>query len=412
MELLTMSQSELRRLEAVHRLIAGSLSQLDVALQLGLSVRQVRRLVRRFDALGAAGLVSAKRGKPSNRRLDPTDVAEALDIVRQRYADFGPTFANEKLREEHGILISDEALRQAMITAGLWKPKHRRMRKAHPPRERRPQFGELIQIDGSPHDWFEGRAPRCNLTVFIDDATSRIVGLSFSPTETTWAYLTLMRAYITKFGRPLAFYSDRHSAFRAPTSTDPQAVTQIGRALFELDIELICATTPQAKGRVERANSTLQRRLTRELRLRKIDSIAEANAFVESYIVKHNERFARAPFCEIDAHRSNDGFNLERLLAVRYERTLSKNCTLQIHRKIWHVGGDDVFPYQRVLVVEQCDARFDIYTGNVRTEVTEIAVQHPQAEVVDSKSLNSRLDRRPSTYIPAPNHPWRTPFRT
>ena len=411
MELLTMSQPELRRLEAVQRLAAGSLTQCDVALQLGLSERQVRRLVRRFEASGVAGLVSARRGKPSNRRLDQTYVRAAIEIVARLYADFGPTFANEKLREEHGVFISDESLRQAMIAATLWTPKRRRTRKVHPPRVRRPQFGELIQIDGSPHDWFEGRAPRCNLTVFIDDATSRIVGLRFSPTETTWAYLTLMRTYIAKYGRPLAFYSDRHSAFRAPTSTDPQAVTQIGRALFELDIELICATTPQAKGRVERANATLQRRLTRELRLRKIDAIDEANAFVDTYMPMHNERFAQAPFCDVDAHRPTDGFDLQRLLAVRYERALSKNCTLQIHRKIWHVTGDDIFAYRKVLVVEQANLNFEIFADHVHTTVVEVARQHPQAEVVDSKELNARLERRPSGYVPAANHPWRAPFR-
>ncbi len=408
MELLTMSQPELRRLDAIHRLVAGSLTQLDVALQLGLSERQVRRLLRRFEAQGAAGLVSAKRGKPSNRRLDSAFVAAAIEIVADRYADFGPTFANEKLREVHGVVVSDESLRQAMIVAGLWKAKRRRVRKIHPPRARRPQFGELIQIDGSPHDWFEGRAPRCNLTVFIDDATSRIVGLFFSPKETTWAYLTLMRAYISKCGRPLAFYSDRHSAFRAPTSLDPQAVTQIGRALFELDVELICATTPQAKGRVERANSTLQRRLTRELRLRKINTIAAANAFVDEYITMHNERFAQMPFCDINAHRSNEGFDLKRVLAVRYERTLSKNCTLQLHRKIWHVAGKDIFGYRKVLVVEQADLSFEIYADNVQANVTEVGVQHSQSEVVDSKSLNSRLDRRRFGHTPAENHPWKT----
>ena len=246
-ELLTMNPTEIRRLEIVQRLQAKTISQREAAEALGRSERQVRRLLRRFERRGTPGLISVRRGKPAANRLSVALRTRAIELVRERYADFGPTYANEKLREQHGLVLSTESLRQLLIEAELWKHKRVRRLELHPPRTRRERFGELVQIDGSEHAWFENRGPSCSLLVFIDDATSRVVGLHFDETETTWGYFTVLQNYLTHFGKPFAFYSDRHSIFRVNYPTKKvEALSQLGRALKELRIELICANSPQA----------------------------------------------------------------------------------------------------------------------------------------------------------------------
>jgi winged helix-turn helix protein len=414
MERLPMSRPELHRLEVLTRLQAGALDQIQAARELGLSDRQVRRLLRRFACDGAAGLIHASRGRPSRRHLDPDLVNEALSLVAQHYADFGPTFANEKLRELHGLQLGTESLRQAMIAAHLWKPKRTRRQRLHPPRERRPHFGELLQLDGSPHDWFEGRAPRCSLLVIIDDATSRLTGLHFAPAETTWAYFALLRQSIGRYGRPLALYSDRHAIFRAPNGLHTSAQTQLGRALEELDVELICANSPQAKGRVERANNTLQRRLVREMRLRNISSIEDANAYLPHFIQAHNQRFAHAPALEQDVHRSASTFELDAILAVRYERVLSKDCTVQVQRDVYLVDDPAARRGMRVTVIEQANRGFQLRHNDIRLHCRRLRSLTEQGQIRDAKSLNEHLDRRQrapmpqmARIIPA-NHPWRS----
>ena len=414
MELLPMSRPELHRHEVLTRLKAGTLAQIQAARELGLSDRQVRRLLRRFERGGAEGLVHASRGRPSGRRLDPELVAEALRLVAERYADFGPTFANEKLRELHGLRLGTESLRQAMIAAHLWKPKRTRRQRLHPPRERRPRFGELLQLDGSPHDWFEGRAPRCSLLVIIDDATSRLTGLHFAPAETTWAYFTLLRQTITSYGRPLALYSDRHAIFRAPNGLNTPPQTQLGRALEELDIELICANSPQAKGRVERANNTLQRRLVREMRLRNLSSIDAANAYLPEFIEAHNQRFAHAPALAQDVYRSASTFDLEAILAVRYERTLSKDCTVQVQRDVYLIDDPAVRRGMRVTVIEQANRGFQLRFNETTLHYRRLRSLTEQGQIRDAKSLNEHLDRRQRATMPQmartvpANHPWRS----
>jgi len=251
--------------------------QARAAELLGVGVRQVKRLVRRHRSEGDASVISRRRGRPSNNRLDPAKVAAIEAALRTRYADFGATLASEKLAEIEGVWASKETVRQIQIRLGLWRPKRRRARKIFQVRERRPRFGELIQIDGSPHDWLEGRGPRCSLIVFIDDATGRLNHLRFAPAETTRAYLEALEAHVLAHGLPLAFYSDRHGIFRvnAKEAQGGDGFTEFGRVVERLRIELIHATTPQAKGRVERANQTLQDRLIKEMRLAGVASIGE-----------------------------------------------------------------------------------------------------------------------------------------
>jgi hypothetical protein len=294
-------------------------------------VRQFKRLVRAWHQDGAAGLVSLQRGRASHNRMAATLRSRILMLLAKKYEDFGPTLAAEKLLELDGITVSRETIRQLQIGAKLWKPKRRRVRRVFQTRERRPRFGELIQIDGSPHAWFEGRGPRCTLIVFIDDATSRLMALRFVPSETTRAYLETLRGYVLTHGRPLAFYSDRHGIFRvnAKEAESGDGKTEFGRVVERLDIASIQASTPQAKGRVERSNQTLQDRLVKEMRLRNVSSMEAGNAFSASFIAFWNERFAVPPRDEKPAHRPWTGTAeaLDDDLARREERTLSKALT-------------------------------------------------------------------------------------
>jgi transposase len=328
---LLMSRSERDRAHVVRQVFEHRLSQREASERLGIGVRQFKRLLRCWRQEGDAGLVSRQRGRASHNRLPAARRAQVTELLRDKYPDFGPTLAAEKLLEREGIKISRETLRQMQVALGLWKPKSRRVRRVFQLRDRRPRFGELIQIDGSPHDWFEGRGPRCTLIVFIDDATSRLTALRFAPVESARAYLETLRCQVLKHGCPLAFYSDRHGIFRvnAKDAQSGDGKTELGRVAARLNIELIHALTPQAKGRVERANQTLQDRLVKEMRLQNISSIEAANAFAPAFIGFWNGKFAVAPRDETSAHRlwTSTPQALEDALARHEERVLSKALT-------------------------------------------------------------------------------------
>src|ERR1700676_1233229 len=303
--ILLMSGAERDRAFLVRQALEGLLSQREASGRLGISVRQVKRLVRAWRSDGDAGLVSRQRGRPSHRRMSEALRSRIGGLLKEKYADFGATLASEKLLELDGIKVSVEMVWRIQIGLRLWRPKPRRARRVFQLRERRPRFGELIQIDGSPHDWFEGRAPRCTLIVFIDDATSRLTALRFAPVESARAYLETLRDHVLEHGCPLAFYSDRHGIFRvnAKDAQSGDGKTEFGRVAARLDIVPIHALTPQAKGRVERANQTLQDRLVKEMRLQNISSIEVANGFFPRFIVAWNARFAIKPRNETSAHR-------------------------------------------------------------------------------------------------------------
>jgi hypothetical protein len=246
--------------------------------------RQMRRIASRFRREGVTGLNSKHYGQlPGNRISDETREAVSA-LAAGIYTGFGPTLLQEKLKEMDGIVMSVESVRQIMMTHGHWQGKRAAPLQRHPMRERRARFGELIQIDGSPHDWFEGRSENCTLLVFIDDATGKLTHLQFVPTETSLGYMRGLYQHIQQHGLPMALYSDRHSIFR--DNSEAAGQTQFGRAVEELGIELICANSPQAKGRVERVNQTLQDRLVKEMRLMDISDMATANAWLPEYIAR------------------------------------------------------------------------------------------------------------------------------
>ncbi len=327
---LTMSANERNRLEVLGRALEGRLTQHDAAQRLDLSLRQVERLCRALRDRGAAGLVSRKRGRPSNHKLPAAVRVRAVDLVRTHYADFGPTFACEKLREQHDLRVSVETLRQWMSEDGIWVSRAQRARRPQPPRYRRPCLGELVQIDGCDHEWFEDRGPPCTLLVYVDDATSRLMELRFVVSESAFSYFASTKRYLEQHGKPVSFYSDKASVFRVVDARGKQARgdTQFGRALSELNIDILCANTPQAKGRVERAHLTLQDRLVKELRLRGISTPEAGNAYLPEFLADYNERFSREPQDAHDAHRPvRDDEDLEQIFTWQAERKLSKNLT-------------------------------------------------------------------------------------
>ncbi len=338
MTLLTMSQTEITRLQVIMDVAERRLTRAQAGDLLGLSSRQVQRLVNRYRLEGAAGLMSRKRGVASNRRYPGSLREYTLSLLRAQYADFGPTLAAEKLLECHEIGLSVGTVRQWMIADGLWKTRKEQRSRVYQPRRRRECYGELIQIDGSDHHWFEERGPRCTLLVYIDDATGRLMELRFCASESTFDYFYATREYLANHGKPVAFYSDKHSVFRVNKgdATTGTGMTQFGRALHELNIDIICANTSQAKGRVERANKTLQDRLVKELRLRGIDTPREANAFAPEFIADFNRRFSREPLNPKDIHRPLESdTDLDDVFAWREERTVSNSLTVQYDRVVY-----------------------------------------------------------------------------
>lgn len=383
----------------VRQCLEGRLSQREASERLGIGVRQVKRLVRAWRTHGDAGLVSRQRGRPSHRRMSEALRLRIGGLLAGKYAGFGATLAAEKLTTIEGIQVSAETVRQLQIALGLWRPKRRRARRVFQLRERRARFGELIQIDGSPHDWFEGRGPRCALIVFIDDATGRLTALLFVPVESAAAYVAALRIHILAHGLPLALYSDRHGIFRvnAKDAQGGDGKTEFGRTVERLRIVLINATTPQAKGRVERANQTLQDRLVKEMRLRDISSIEQANAYLPTFIREWNERFAVDPRDAVSAHRpwteTEDALDLA--LSRRTERQLSKSLTFSYAGTKYCVrtaGPGAAMRGAKVVVHHLADGRLRVFHKDRLPHCTAYGRYPVPEPAEDEKTLDARVD--------------------
>ena len=311
--LVSMSDKELKRLSVLQEICDQRITQSQAAQLLHISERQIRRLLQKYKAQGPAALAHAARG-------------------------FGPTLAHEKLTTIHGFDISVETLRSWMIAANLWIPRHKRLKRPYQPRYNRDCYGELVLIDGSHHDWFEGRAPKCCLLVFIDDATGKLQHLRFCESESAFDYMISTRLYVEQHGKPLAFYSDKHSVFRVNQSSKKDTkITQFGRVLSSLTIDIIFANSPQAKGRVERANRTLQDRLIKEMRLEGICSITEANAWLPCFIEQFNQKFAKCARNSKNLHRplTESDAELEDIFTWQEPRKVTKNLTITYDKCIY-----------------------------------------------------------------------------
>lgn len=322
-----------------------------------------------------------------------------MALIKANYLDFGPTLAAEKLAGRHNLHFGVETIRRWMMAEGIWKDRRQRLKPVHQPRYRRECFGELIQIDGSQHWWFENRGPQCTLLVFIDDATSRLMHLRFVETESTFDYFVAARTYLERYGKPIAFYSDKHATFRVnkADATGGNGMTQFGRALHQLNIDIICANIPQAKGRVERANGTLQDRLVKEMRLAGISTMEAGNAFLPAFMEDYNERFAKLPFSDKDLHRPLAAHDdIEDAFAWKEERTVSCNLTLQYDKVLFMLEPNEFtrpLARQRVTVYDFPDGRFEIRDQgrSLPYRIFDKLQQVDQAAIVENKRLGPVL---------------------
>jgi len=380
MDKLIMSKKEREQLKMFEKLVAGEITQAVAAEMLNMSERGIRKKLRRYRKQGDAGLVHRSRGRPSSKRWNENDRALTIELLKSDWNGFGPTYTAEKLKELKGIKISDETVRKMMIAEGLWitgkrKKKHRQWR------ARKLMVGILVQLDGSPHDWLEGRAPKCTLLVFIDDATSKILWLEFVESESFDGVARAAKKYMEKHGRPVAFYVDYGSVFSVNLNNpEREKVTQFERIMRELGTAVNHASSPQAKGRVERCNSTMQDRLVKEMRLARISSIAEANKFVQQggFIEKHNAKFAILPAQEGDAHRSIQGYNLDKIFCEQEERIVTNDFTISYRGKIIQLTRNQpaiIRPKNRVIVCQHLDGKITIQIRNYELGFKEIGMR-------------------------------------
>ena len=401
-----MSQKELRRVHVLRLALEKKVRQREAAGWLGVTVRHVRRLIKRLGAEGEAGLVHRLRGQPSNRRYPPRLKARVLALYAKHYEDFGPTLAAEKLVERHHLEISAETLRLWLRAEGR---DHfgRRPRPHRAWRERKAYCGELVQLDGSHHEWFEGRGPRCVLMAYIDDATSR-VWARFYEYEGTRPALESFARYVRRYGVPRAVYADRHTTYKSPAEPtleeqlagcEPQS--QFERCLAELGTELIHAHSPQAKGRIERLFKTLQDRLSKELRLAGIATLEAANAFLEQYLPHYNRRFAVQAAKAADLHRPLPaGLKLEQVLGVKTRRALRRDWTVAHDGQLYQV--DTALQATHVLVEDRLDGT-RVLTHQGRPLRYHAITARP---VKTTKSEQSRPLVVRRVVKPKPDHPW------
>ncbi len=400
MTLLTMSDNELSRIDVIKEVLDKRLKQQDAASILGVGARQLQRLLKAYKHSGPEGIISRHRGRPSNRRYPEPMKEYGLFLIKRHYLDFGPTLAAEKLAEQHDFIVSVETLRQWMMAAQFWVPRKDKGKRIHQPRGRRDCLGELVQIDGSEHRWFEDRGPKCTLLVYIDDATSRLMELRFAPSETTFDYFISTRRYLAGHGKPVAFYSDKHAIFRINKvgATTGTGMTQFGRALYELNIEMICANSPQAKGRVERMNKTLQDRLVKELRLRGLSDMDSANAYLPEFIRRYNAKFKKVAHNGKDLHRplTESSSELDDIFAWREERTVSNSLTLQYDRVLYLLTPNELtrtLKRKRVNVFDYANGTIAIqYQGQALPySLYDKVCQVDQGSIVSNKRLGAML---------------------
>jgi transposase len=401
-DILKMSQKDLKRLHVIRKAIEKCLKQREAAILLELSERQIRRLVRRLRKESDQGIVHRSRGKPSHRAITETLRNKALRLCKTRYAGFNPTFASEKLFEKDKIRISRETLRQWFIAEGV----SYEQRKARPHRrwrQRKAHCGEMIQMDGSHHDWFEGRDKPCVLMGYIDDASNR-VHARFYAYEGTLPAMDSFKRYALRYGLPVSVYLDRHSTYkgRYPLSVEEELanrlpLSQFGRALEELGVRLIHAQSAPAKGRVERLFKTFQDRLTKEMRLEGIKNILEGNAFLDTYLPGFNRRFNVEPMDSLDLHRPlPKGIDLDKILSVKTAHVLRNDFTVVHDKRLYQV--QETIRAKDVTVEERIDGSLLITHKGRALRYTAIA----QRPVTIKPPRKAR-----QIVIPPKDHPWR-----
>lgn len=416
-----MSVGETERISVLDNLVAKRIKQKHAAAQLGISVRQVRRLLKQYRREGVSGLTHKNRGRIGNRSLPKATKDQIIVLIKKQYLDFGPTLACEKLAERDGIVVSRETVRRLMIQHALWNSHARKQVVIHTYRERRSCVGELVQLDGSPHYWFEDRTAPCTLVAFIDDATSRIMDGMFVDYEGTFTLFDATEHYLKTHGKPLSLYVDKHSTFKINRQAtveeelkDLMPQSQFGRAMDQLRIELIFAHSPQAKGRVERLFETLQDRLVKEMRLEGINTTEEGTRyFREVYIPKHNARFSVLPKDPTNVHRvllPTDDLN--RVFTIQSQRVVSKALVVQYKNTRYQLDVRGGYQYllkkARVLVEENREGVLVFRYKNKTIAYKIIQPEVRQERLIQIASAKTFQERQ--VYIPAIDHPWRRRF--
>lgn len=415
-DIVTMSKKELKRLPVIHKAMEKRLTQIKAAEILDLSDRQIRRIIEKIKKGGDQAIVHGNRGKSSPFKLPEEKAGEIRSIVEKRYHDFGPTFAAEKLWESDEIKIGKEKLRQLMTSWHLWHPKSRKKGQVHQWRERKHYRGEMIQMDGSDHNWLENRGPRLVLMGYIDDATNEVFA-RFYEYEGTFPAMDSFKRYMAQYGLPFSFYVDKHSAYK--TTRQPNldedlkgefAKTQFARSLKEVGVKVIFAHSPQAKGRIERVFETLQDRLVKEMRLADVKTLTEANKFLETYLPKHNARFAIAPQKGTNLHRPiSKNFNLDEIFCVKEYRTVSSGYTFNWRGRIFLIKNPSLtMKKQRVCIMEYFDGKMKLKLKNKYLSFEEVTNKDIQAIARDQKAARKLIKKARIYYPPPKNHPWRS----
>lgn len=407
-DIFMMSRKEIKRYQVIRKAIEKQIKQKEAAEYFGLSSRQVRRIIQRVKAQGEEGLIHKLRGKEGNRKTKTSFKRKVLELYQKNYWDFGPTLASEKLLERDGIEVNDETLRLWLIKEGLWQLNRRSGPKDRRRRQRREHFGQMTQMDGSHHDWLEGRGPKLVLMGYIDDATNKFHG-RFYEYEGTMPAMGGLKGYVERYGLPCSIYLDRHSTYKNNKKhcytdwpfRDEEEVTQFGRACKQLGTELIFAHSPQAKGRVERVFKTLQDRLVKELRLAQASTLDEANHLLKAYLPVFNKKFEVAAKNSGDFHRAVDKrMELDDIFSVQTECFLRNDRTL-VHDKQWYQILTKTMA-QRAMVYKHLNGQIDIRHGKTRLAFKPIEAPAPKVY----QPVVPKFKVRGIT-SPAKNHLWR-----
>jgi len=408
--IITMSMKEAKLLHLVQKAIEKRITQAEAAQMGGLSLRQLQRIIRRVRTEGDSGVCHHARGRKPNNQIPEAVKHKAVELCRERYQEFGPTLASEKLLEKNRIKVSVETLRTWLLEAGLAYRK-RKKRPHRQWRERKSCRGAMVQLDGSHHDWFEGRGPKSVLMAFVDDATGEVYA-RFYDYEGTIPAMACFKGYIKQYGIPQSVYLDRHSTYKSPVHyqtiedqlEDRQLMSQFERSLQELSVTVIHAYSPQAKGRVERLFGTFQDRVIKEMRLAGVRSKDEGNAFLQTYLPDYNRRYRVSPAKDTDMHRRfKDHRELDRILSIRTSRALRNDFTIAHDKKLYQIK--DNIRAKKVTVEERTDGSMRILHNGQRLRYQEIAVR-PEKERKQSPKLHKTWDRGKPTRL----HPWRESF--
>lgn len=400
-----MTTKELKRLHVINKVLEKQISQVTASEVLNLSTRQIRRVVKRVKSEGEQGIIHKARECRSNRALPNKIKQKVLMLYEKKYYGFGPTLFSEKLEELHEIKISDETLRNWLLANGSWKKK-RKVKGHHSWRQRKESFGEMVLLDGSHHDWLEGRGDELVLMGYIDDATGTCYG-RFYDYEGTMPAFDSFKGYIEKCGIPMRLYMDKHTTYRSnkkPTIEEElkgvKAQSQFERACEELGVEVIHANSPQAKGRIERLFGTFQDRLIKEMRLAGVRDKESANKFLEQYLPKFIEKFSVEPISDVNLHQEVPShINLDSILAIKKERHLRSDNTVSFNNKLFLL--EDKIPAKKVVVEQRTDGSIHISYNNKYLKYKEVEARPKKI------SAKPKTEKVKKPYIPPADHPWK-----